>query len=615
MFRHSRSRSTPTTSTLSTSRAASGHVLNLLVAATVVFACRPQPFEPLEARGHPPPVAVVHPLEGCELIRSELTPRMLELPYDADAWRATLRFYDTSAREASWWTGRDLGTAGVQVLDVLRAADRLDGLDASTYGTDSLTESVARASALRLRERCTLDFALTYRVALYATHLARGIVSPSDVTLPVQTALSADDPDIAAVIAQAVAGRSVAGAVATVRPSHPWYTPLVRAQASYRALADVGGWPAVPDGPTLEPADRASAGRIVALARRLDAEGYLDATPSGRSGSGPPPPRIAAPPTESADADEDEDGTLRYNPALVRAVVSFQAHHGLEPDGIVGSKTLAALNVPVTERVRSIETTLEHLRWLPAVRPVPPLMVIVNVPGFELHVVERGRVALRLRTIVGRRSWRTPLLGSAIDHLVLNPEWNIPDSITRGEIIAKLSTEPDYLERQQIHVLDDTGTAVDPTELDWAAVADGRTRVRLRQVPGPLNPLGRVKFQFTSPFGVYVHDTNAVSLFDQPERSLSHGCIRLDRPFELAVLLTRRAAPSWPASRLHEAVTAGARDRVPLVPPVPIHVVYWTATIGPDGRVDFSRDLYGVDEATRVALAEVSERQASAERQ
>ena len=532
--------------------------------------------------------------DACQPIRRELTPDRLGLRSDADAWRATLQFYDTRSADASWWTDTGPSSAAHELARIIRNARGLDGLDPDAYGAATLAELFEAPRAIHAPDwpRCFADFALTYRLALYATDLARGRVSPRDVAFPTETDLRPEQLDITPIFEQAISARDVAGALDRVRPTHPWYGMLVAELARYRAIAATGGWPSIPQMATLEPNGQADAALVLTLGRRLAREGYLGpaATPRLTSAAG------------SLEVTAVDAGPLPYNRVLVEAVQRFQAHHGLEVDGILGTRTREALNVPVEARVRSIEVTLDHIRWLPR-DASEALVVVVNVAGFELHTVESRRVTLRLRTIVGNRGWKTPLLSSTLTELVVNPDWNIPASITRLEIVPKILREAGYLNREAIAVLDArTGATLDPAAVDWSAVRAGDGSVRLRQAPGPLNPLGDVKFGFPSRFGVYLHDTNAPTLFEQPARALSHGCMRLDRPFELVKRLEGRLAGSWSFDRV-EAVASGASlEIVPLEPGVPIHVVYWTATIGPDGGIRFHDDVYRVEAATREAL-------------
>lgn len=532
--------------------------------------------------------------DPCQLIREELTPDRLGLRSDADAWRATQRFYDTRDEDASWWTDTGPSSAAYELARVIRNARALDGLDPEAYGASSLPDLFEAPRTIHAPEwpRCFADLSLTYRFALYATDLARGRVSPRTVVFPTETDLRLDDMDVARLVDEALVGRDVAGALGRIRPVHPWYPTLVAELARYRAIAEAGGWPPLPLTETLRPGDQAPAAFIQLLQRRLAREGYL----------GPVVAAHLTDPAVSRESATDAEQTLPYNEALLEGVRQFQAHHGLEVDGIIGARTRDELNVPVEDRIRSIEITLDHLRWLPR-DTLESLVLVVNVPGFELHAVDDGRVALRLRVIVGSRGWKTPLLDSAISEMSLNPDWNIPASITRLEVVPKIQREAGYLERERIAVLDPrTGARLEPSGIDWSAVRSGNAAILLRQAPGPLNPLGDVKFRFPSRFGVYLHDTNARSLFEQASRALSHGCMRLDHPFQLVERLEERLGPNWSLDRVGAIAAGATQQTVPIDPAVPIHVVYWTATVGPDARVRFHDDIYRVDAATREAL-------------
>jgi murein L,D-transpeptidase YcbB/YkuD len=267
----------------------------------------------------------------------------------------------------------------------------------------------------------------------------------------------------------------------------------------------------------------------------------------------------------------DEPAAL--DPSRVEEVQAFQLRHGLEPDGVVGPATLRALNVPAADRVRQIELNLERWRWLP--RDPGGRHVMVNVAGFELAAVEDGRTALSMRIIVGKTYQRTPLFTSAMTQVVLNPSWHVPASITSKEIVPRLKRDPGYLARQGFY---------------WS-------NGRLIQRPGPQNALGRIKFLFPNRFNVYLHDTPSRSLFERTVRTFSHGCMRVEKPLELA-----RWVLGWTPETLEAALATRRERSIPLPVPLPVHVAYWTAWVDGEGVLQLREDVYGRDEALRKAL-------------
>lgn len=254
--------------------------------------------------------------------------------------------------------------------------------------------------------------------------------------------------------------------------------------------------------------------------------------------------------------------------SLEMAVRDFQERHGLAPDGIAGASTLAEVNRTAEEQIRKIEVNLERWRRLPA--DFGERHILVNIAAFRLDAMEDGRSVLDMKVIVGRTDTRTPIVSSAIEDVVLNPSWYVPRSIASKEIWPKGRS---YLRRNGFQVLPDG---------------------KLRQKPGPNNSLGQVKFRFPNRFGVYLHDTPNRSLFDCAVRALSHGCVRVERPEDLAAWVLRDA-PEWSDEAIQDALDSGRERMVELPEPIPVHIVYWTAWVDDAGTLRFGPDIYDQD--------------------
>jgi len=383
-------------------------------------------------------------------------------------------------------------------------------------------------------------------------------------------ALSAAPVDPIAALGAAAGSGQVVAAIAPFRPSHPEYEALRAALRRYHALVGAGGWPHVAAGPTLGPG--AAGPRVGALRARLAAEGDLVA--SG-------------------------DGAQEFDAAVLAAVRRFQRRHGLAADGFVGDQTLAALNTSVEQRIRQLEANLERWRWMP--RRLQPPYLLVNIPAFELRLVDADTTMTR-RVILGRLEWETPLLASTISRVVIAPPWGVPGEIARQEVIPALRADTGYVARNGMLVYADNAPAVpvDPATVDWTAT-DSAFAYRLVQLPGPSNPLGRVKLVFENRFGVYLHDTPGTDLFAEPERALSHGCVRVEGALELAAWLAR-GAPGWSAERLASAATEWSTRTVRLARPVPIYLTYFTVWVDAAGELQFRDDLYGWDARLSAAL-------------
>jgi len=334
---------------------------------------------------------------------------------------------------------------------------------------------------------------------------------------------------------------------------------------TYRERAARGGWPTVPDGPKLTPGsvDRSVRG----LRERLAATGEL----SDRA--------------QVAPAQRDV-----YDKTLEAAVEVFQKRHGLVPDGTVGPRTRAMLNVTAAERVEQIVANLERLRWLPA--ELGERYVWINIPDYSLRVEDGGTTTLEMPVIVGKLSWQTPMFSSEIQHLVFNPPWNVPPRIAAEELVPRGMADEGYFAAQGISWRGGTRVAS-----AGSRVSDGSSVVtprRLRQAPGPKNPLGRVKFNMPNPFGVYLHDTPNKDKFRLGVRSLSHGCVRVANAPALAAALLGDM-PEWSEERRKGALSTWSTRAVNLRSPIPVHLVYATAWRAHDGGVEFREDIYKSD--------------------
>jgi len=299
----------------------------------------------------------------------------------------------------------------------------------------------------------------------------------------------------------------------------------------------------------------------------------------------------------------DDSGGELFDAALEAAVKRFQDRHGLGSDSVVGAKTLKALAVPVAERIRQIELNLERWRWLP--RDLGRRYVLVNIPDFTLQVIEDGSEVLAMRTVVGRSYRRTPVMSDTIKYLVINPYWEVPTTLAVKDKLPEIRKDPEFLARQKFHVYQGWGSdqrEIDPAGVDWQRV-DGRNfPYRLRQDPGPLNALGRVKFMFPNKFDVYIHDTPSRELFRSPERAASSGCIRVEAALDLAEVLLR-PAPDWNREAIAKTIASLETRTVPLPEPIAVHLQYWTAWADAAGTVHFRDDVYERDSRLAAALA------------
>ncbi len=268
----------------------------------------------------------------------------------------------------------------------------------------------------------------------------------------------------------------------------------------------------------------------------------------------------------------------------------------------MGNATLAALNVPIEDRINQIVLNMERLRWLP--HDLGADTVSVNIAAFELAVMHEGSETMSMRVVVGRSYRQTPVFASRIETIELNPYWNVPPSIARADILPKILADPDYLQAHHYDVFSSWqagAETLEPKSVDWRKIAAKGFPLKLRQRPGPDNALGRFRFGFPNRFDVYLHDTPSRELFEKETRTFSSGCIRLEDAKGLAEYLLKDD-PAWPPEALEAAVLTGANQSIRLAQPMPIIVTYATAWVDDQGVLQFRPDIYGRDKTLAEAF-------------
>src|SRR5208283_3485125 len=291
-----------------------------------------------------------------------------------------------------------------------------------------------------------------------------------------------------------------------------------------------------------------------------------------------------------------------FDEQVEQSVIIFQKRHGLKNDGVVGRDMLNALNVPLKQRIRQMELNMERLRWI--LGNMEERFIVVNIANFRLDVIENDKSILSMKVVVGKPYRRTPIFTAKMTYIVINPEWNIPDSIARKEILQKIKKDPHYLTEQNIKVFSDWRSQeqpVDAAKIDWSKATEKALPYRFRQEPGPLNALGTLKFMFPNKYNVYLHDTPAKHLFSENVRAFSHGCTRIEKPLDLAEYLLRDG-PRWSQQELVAALEKGTKQIVLIPHPVNVHFLYLTAWVDEGGTVQFRNDIYGRDKSLDEAL-------------
>lgn len=487
-----------------------------------------------------------------------------------------------SAAELSWFDGESPNHPALQALALLRDAGS-HGLDPQDYGVDTLAPAIEAAMRQpgAFPERELLAQAITNAMERYLNDLHMGRIDPGQIYQKYRVP-QRNGFDAGAELQRALETGHLVDAVRHAAPRVAQYERLREALAQYRAWAGHPAWqqplPALPlshqgRSRKLEPGQTWTG--LEPLSQRLALLGDL-------------PPALQIP--------------VRYEGVLVEAVQAFQRRHGLTVDGVIGRATLAQLEVTPEARARQIRLTLERLRWTPVLQA--RRMVVINLPEFVLRAyeVQDGHIQLRqsMKVIVGKAlDTRTPLIDVDMRYIEFSPYWNVPSSIAREETVPRLRRDPGYFDREGFEFVTPSGqvqTSLSTAKLD--AVMAGALRIRQR--PGPRNALGGIKFVFPNSESIFLHHTPFVSLFERERRDFSHGCIRVERPVDLAAFVMEGMS-GWSEPVIVEAMNLGTSSTVRLSEPVPVLITYGTALFK-EGRMHFFEDIYGHDRLLEAAL-------------
>ncbi len=480
-----------------------------------------------------------------------------------------------SANFAPLWIDGDRPTSqAASLIEILRAS-RLKGLNPSDYDAERLATNSTSLKGASAAAQASFDAALTRSAMRYISDLRVGRVNPKHLKIDID--VRSKQYDLPEFIAQQVVrAGNVQSVLDQIEPPYAGYRRIENSLKQYLDLAAKGDGAKVPAGTkTIAPGD-AYAG-TTQLAERLRLLGDL-------------------PPGGSFDS---------YSGALVDGVKTFQARHGLPTDGKLDTATLRELNTPLSARVQQIDDALERWRWMPTEFQQPP--VLVNIPEFRLRAYSADhQLALTMNVVVGKAApTQTPVFTDDIKFIVFRPYWNVPPGILRRTVIPGILKSSGYLAREKFEVTDSGGRVVSPGDDLVAGLRSGKYFVR--QKPGPTNALGLIKFMFPNTYSVYLHSTPSTELFSRSRRDFSSGCIRLEKPAELANFLLRNQLDGqqpWTVALVQKAMDSGKDNRqVNLATKVPVLILYVTAVAEEDGTVHFFDDIYGHDKRLNALLA------------
>ncbi len=490
-------------------------------------------------------------------LRAAVTKRLDGKRPDAiseESWGHTQRLYKRFGQTPLWLVDDGLAKdrAGAVVNTALHASD--DGLRIDDYPIADLANAL---TALRRTPKPTAEQYADADVLLTATYAAlgedylTGQVDPKSVSQSWH--IDPQDENVDSALVRTLTKLPLDKSIAAMRPQDAEYAQLQKELARYRDIVSKGGFPKVPDGKALKRGDHDSAQRLAALRGRLTAEGISVPTDSGSA--------------------------TTFDAGLAAGVAQFQARHGIVVDSALGSETLNSMNVPAAYRLGQIAANLERDRWLP--RSLGSRYIIVNVPAFSLAAYDSGQKVLDMKVIVGEEyeDKATPVFADSMETVVFRPYWNITPDIQAKETEPKIAADPNYMAANNLEYYKDGGAT------------------RIRQKPGPQNSLGLVKFLFPNDFNIYLHDTPQKELFDKDVRAFSHGCIRVEKPVQLAAWVL-----GWDEGKVREYEQGKDNNSVRLPHKLPVYIEYATAYVK-DGQLYFGNDLYHRDDALVKAMA------------
>lgn len=435
-----------------------------------------------------------------------------------------------------------------------------EGLSPNDYHYDRI---IALTDTFELKQHIQREILLSDGLLKLSHDLSQGRFTPKDIDP--EWDIKQIKFDSVRFLENALKSSNIRQQFQQLAPKHLAYRSLKRELVHYQAITEKGGWPNLPEAPTLRAGDEHAA--IGALRQRIAIEQNKIL------------PAIA---TYIANT---------YDANLLEQVKQLQQRYGLTVDGVIGPATLATFNISAAARTQQIRINLERWRWLP--RELGARYVFVNLPNFRLQAIENQQSILDMRVIVGRKDRQTPSLAGGINHLVINPYWNVPHSLAYKDVLPHQQADPDYLAHKGIRVyakVDGKSTEVDPNSIDWAVYSRYDLPFRFRQDPGARNSLGKIKFMFPNNHSIYLHDTPGRRLFKRPRRHFSSGCVRVENPLGLAEF-----ALGQPAESVAKRIASRKNQTRFLKEPLPVYIVYLTTWTDEQG-IRFAPDIYKRDQ-------------------
>jgi len=474
-------------------------------------------------------------------------------------------FYRERGFTLGWFKEHKIVPQADTMLQVIAKADE-EGLNSADYQIINFSEKLkqleeSRKDTTRFKElEKEIDVGLTATYLNWASDYYRGLVIPKKNEM-VEWDVKRNKIKLHKALKTILGERESKYPYAQFKPLHQQYANLKTALARYRQIESKGGWKEIPSGVKLKEGQESAA--VPLLRERL--VDYLQ--------------------------NPDSTTSNVFDAELKAALRKFQEENGLAITGTLNASTVAKLNMPIKEQIKQIIINMERWRWIP--KSFEPNFIFVNIPEFKLRVYENSKEVMNMKVIVGKVLHETPVFSDKMEYVVLSPYWNIPPNILKNEIAPKAMMDPGWIDRMDMEVVTDKGIAVPSSSIDWSTAGNDDFKYVVRKRPGPMNDLGDVKFIFPNAANVYLHDTPNDELFSQAKRGFSHGCVRVERPIDLAEYLLRNSGYS--RSAILRQISTRKEKFVALKEKLPVYLVYFTATADEKGRVHFFDDIYAHD--------------------
>jgi murein L,D-transpeptidase YcbB/YkuD len=478
---------------------------------------------------------------------------------DEDQWGHTKRLYKIYGSNPLWLTSNGLHQTRTKALTNAVLNANGDGMRLDDYPVGALAQAIGALKQTKTptaEQLATADLILTASYTSLGEDLLTGQVDPRTVAQAWH--VNPEEENIDSALVRNLRYEQLDKALATMRPTDDDYAGLSKQLQNYRVIVAKGGWQPVPATENLKPGARGNPAVLAAVRNRLAVEGIVPGSEPDTASTGPSPQSAGSSPA----------GT--YDRNLAAAVAVFQERHGINVDSALGKETIESMNVPASYRLGEIAANMERYRWLP--RSFGSRYIFVNVSAFKLEAYDSGQTALTMKVIVGQeyQDKATPVFADSLETVVFRPYWNVTPDIAAKEVFPKGAA---YMARENMETYRENG------------------KLRVRQRPGPKNALGFVKFLFPNDFNIYLHDTPNHELFKEDVRAFSHGCIRVEKPAELAQWVL-----GWPADKVQQEMDNPPDNKSVKVPQkIPVYITYFTTYMN-NGQLYFGNDLYNRDD-------------------